>query len=90
MINCRIVNYDGVYNYSNLIYAHLMLKHLSIPGTFAYLLYTFLVGSQLSSDIFRLLADIVRNKQVDWRNDILPSLRGRLSGVAIYRRESIQ
>ena len=90
MINCRIVNYDGVYNYSNLIYAHLMLKHLTLSGKLAYLAYTFLIGSQLSSGLLHLLVQPVRGRKIDWRNDILPSLRGRLSGVAIYRRESIQ
>lgn len=79
----RTVNSDGVY-YSNFNYAYLMLKHLTLPGKLAYIIYTFMVGSQLSSGLLHLLVQVVRQKKIDWRNDILPSLKGRLSGISAY------
>lgn len=85
----RTINRDGVY-YSNRNYAYLMLKHLTLPGKFAYLAYTFLVGSQQSSGLLHLLALPVKGRKIDWRKDILPSLRGRLSGIFTYIRNAAQ
>lgn len=84
----RSVNYDGVY-YSNFNYAYLMIKHLSTYGRVAYLFYTFMVGSQLSSGVLHLLVKLVSDRQIDWRNDILASIRGRLAGIVAYARQSV-
>lgn len=85
----RTVNSDGIY-YSNFNYAYLMFKHLTLPGKLAYFIYTFMVGSQLSSGLLHLLVQIVRRKRIDWLNDILPSLKGRMSGMSAYVRKSPQ
>ena len=82
----RTVNSDGVY-YSNFNYSYLMLKHLTLPGKLAYLLYTFLVGSQLSSGLLHLMVQIIRGKTIDWNSDIVPSLKGRISGISTHLRK---
>ena len=83
----RTVNYDGVY-YSNFNYAYLILKHLSLSRKFAYLLYTLLVGTHLSSGLLHVLAQLMKGNMIDWHNDILPSLRGRIAGILAYTMKS--
>ena len=84
----RSINYDGVY-YSNFNYAYLMMKHLPIVGRLAYIVYSFMIGSQLSSGLLHILVKLVSHRPIDWINDILSSIRGRLAGIAAYVRQSV-
>lgn len=80
IMGTRTVNYEGTY-WSNFNYALLMRKHLSLPGFYAYVIYSLLVGGSGSPGLAYLIFSALRGRPVPWREGVLASLRGRLDGV---------
>jgi glycosyltransferase involved in cell wall biosynthesis len=79
----RAVNYDGIY-WSNFNYAYLMMKHLPAYGKIAFPPYTFLVGGSGSSGVVRIIFLLLRRREIDWRNDVLASFKGRIDAIRAY------
>jgi len=76
----RSVNYQGTY-WSSYNYAFLMRKHLTLPGFYAYLIYSFIIGGSGSPGLAYCIYSILRGRPLSWRNCVMASLYGRLDGI---------
>jgi len=78
----RTINYDASY-YTNFNHAYIVFKHLSLLSKLTYPIYTFLIGSKNSSGLLYLLYSILIKRSLDMKNDIIPSLKGRIDGIRL-------
>ncbi len=73
----------NIYNYSH-NYTYVILKNFPLYRRLAFLVYIFLVGQRSSLGVLTAILDSLVRRKIAWREQIIPSFKGKVDGIRTY------
>ncbi len=71
-------------NYNN---TYVLMKHLSLPYKFIFMIYTIFLGDSVSPGVLKIVIYSLKNRKLRSIFGILPALHGKIEGIFSYHKK---